>query len=32
MKGKVYYFSRGFLMFITNADVTERDIKGEEKN
>ena len=30
MKIKVYDFSRGFLMFITNKDVTERDIKGDE--
>ena len=30
MKGKVYYFSKGFLMFITNKNVTERDIKGDE--
>ena len=29
MKGKVYDFSKGFLMFITNKDVTERDIKGD---
>ena len=27
MKGKVYDFSKGFLMFITNKDVTERDKK-----
>ena len=30
MKSKVYYFSEGFLMFITNKNVTERDIKGDE--
>ena len=30
MKGKVYDFCRGFLLFIKNKDVTERDIKGEE--
>ena len=30
MKGKVYDFSKGFLMFITNKDGTERDIKGDE--
>ena len=30
MKGKVYDFSKGFLMFITNKGVTERDIKGDE--
>ena len=30
MKGKVYYFSKGFLMFITKKNVTERDIKGDE--
>ena len=28
MKGKVYDFSKGFALFITN--VTERDIKGDE--
>ena len=26
-KGKVYDLSKGFLMFITNKDLTERDIK-----
>ena len=30
MKGKVYDFSKGFAIFITNKDVTERDIKGDE--
>ena len=30
MKGKVYHFSKGFLMFITIKDVTERDIKEDE--
>ena len=30
MKGKVYDFSKGFSIFITNKDVTERDIKGDE--
>ena len=30
MKSKVYDFSKGFLMFITNKDVAERDIKGDE--
>ena len=30
MKGKVYDFSKGFALFITNKDVTERDIKGDE--
>ena len=30
MKGKVYDFSKGFAIFITNIDVTERDIKGDE--
>ena len=30
MKVKNYDFSRGFLMFIPNKDVTERDIKGDE--
>ena len=28
MKGKVYDFSKGFAMFVTNKDV--RDIKGDE--
>ena len=30
MKSKVYYFSEGFLMFITNKVVNQRDIKGDE--
>ena len=30
LKGKVYDSSKGFLMSITNKDVTERDIKGDE--
>ena len=30
LKGKVYDFSKGFALFITNKDVTERDIKGDE--
>ena len=30
MKGRVYDLSKGFFMFITNKDVTERDIKGDE--
>ena len=30
MKAKVYDFSKGFFMYFTNKDVTERDIKGEE--
>ena len=30
MKGKVYDFSEGIAIFITNKDVTERDIKGNE--
>ena len=30
MKGKVYDFSKGFAIFITNKDVTERDIKNDE--
>ena len=30
MRGKVYDFSKGFLMFFTNKDVTDRDIKGDE--
>ena len=30
MKGKVYDFSKGFALFITIKDVTERDIKGDE--
>ena len=31
MKGKVYNFSKGFCVFITNKDLTKRDIKGDEK-
>ena len=27
MKGKVYDFSKGFAIFFTNKDVTEKDIK-----
>ena len=27
MKGKVYEFSKGFAVFISKKDVTERDIK-----
>ena len=30
LKGKVHEFSKGFAMFITSKDVTERDIKGDE--
>ena len=30
MKSKVYVFSKGFVIFITNRDVTERDIRGDE--
>ena len=30
-KSKVYDFSKGFALFITNKDVTERDLKGDEK-
>ena len=30
LKGKVYYFSKGFIMFITNKDITEKDIKNDE--
>ena len=30
MKGKVYDFSQGLALFITNKDVTKRDIKGDE--
>ena len=30
MKAKVYDFSKGFALFFTNKDVTERDIKGDE--
>ena len=30
MKGKVYDFFKGFALFITNKDVTERDVKGDE--
>ena len=29
-KGSFYGFAKGFLMFITNKDVTERDIKGDK--
>ena len=29
MKGKVYDSSKGFGLFITNKNVTERDIKGD---
>ena len=32
MKGKVYDFSKGFALFITNKDVTERDIKVMKTN
>ena len=30
MKGKVYDFSKGFSIFITNKDITERDTKSDE--
>ena len=30
MKGKVYYFSKGFAININNKHVTERDIKSDE--
>ena len=30
MKSKVCDFSKGFAIFITKKDVTERDIKGDE--
>ena len=30
IKGKVFYFSKGFSIFITNKVVTERDRKGDE--
>ena len=30
LKGKVYDFSKGFSIFITNKDLTERDITGDE--
>ena len=30
IKGKVFDFSKSFSIFITNKDVTERDIKGDE--
>ena len=30
VKGKVYYFSKGFAIIITSKDVIERDIKGDE--
>ena len=29
VKGRVYDFSRGFTLFVTNKDVTEKDIRGE---
>ena len=32
MKVKFYDFSKGFLMFITNKDKTERDTEGDENN
>ena len=28
-KSRVYDFSRGFTLFVTNKDVTEKDIRGE---
>ena len=31
MKGKDYDFSKGFFMFFTNKDVTERDKKMKMK-
>ena len=31
IKGKIYDFSKGLAIFITNKDVTERNIKGDEK-
>ena len=30
LRNKNYDFTEGFLMFITNKNVTERDIKGDE--
>ena len=30
LRNKNYDFTKGFLMFITNKNVTERDIKGDE--
>ena len=30
MKGKVYDFSKGFAVFITNKNVTERDLKCDK--
>ena len=30
MTSKVYNFSKGFAMFITSKEVTERDIKGDK--
>ena len=30
MKCKVYCFSKGFAMFFTSKDVTERDTKSDE--
>ena len=29
VKGRVYDFSRDFTLFVTNKEVTEKDIKGE---
>ena len=29
VKGRVYEFSRGFTLCVTNKDVTEKDIRGE---
>ena len=29
VNGRVYDFSRGFTLFVTNKDVTEKDIRGE---
>ena len=30
IKGKIFDFSKGFSIFITNKDVNEKDIKGDE--
>ena len=30
LRNNIYNFTKGFLMFITNKNVTERDIKGYE--
>ena len=32
VEGKIYYFSKGFAMFTTCKDVTEKDVKGDVQN